>query len=590
MKKCVLLAVYTVAVALVSEAANWYYGTGFELPFTVSETNFLSQYDTAGLELATNTTPRQYWTLPTFEDGLLIKFGDKKLYDIAIPFSYDLDNYSLVSSIPPQNSILRYLTPDHRRLKIPDGESLYYEAAVRFTASDEMLDPEQVLKGDKIAVWLYEQEKGDGTTEYQLMITGGYIIKGHDGIPTVSKPHNYRANYYNRFNTNTCYRVIIKCIDTLVKEETIPGFVVSIGDTLLETGRLDDKGLSGYTLADQVHVLYNCFVPSAVLGTNSTVEAVRFAGDGLIDNVLISNNTDKESMIGTGNNIVVFRLKSGVESLTYTYEGLSHTISNDYYISGRDGMLSNEGFCINGIRGADGYTDTPIINGVYNFTTDFRDGKIWYSPKGFNMPIYIQAVRGVMNVIDGQGNTTCITNSDELVDMFAEHEHGGTTNFQVKVLQDMADMGLYMGNSVDVILDLNGHTISNRVNSDTVDVDYGCSLVITNTANGVGRVTSESGWGIYCDCPDAMLTLAGGVYDTEFHFTTEGEYTGFKITSEECKFKRERLDESMLTALRQALANGMGSGYEFQDGTGADEGWLVIRRKAAALQESRVSH
>ena len=271
-----------------------------------------------GLEtLGDGVSPRTGYTHegPSLADGA-VWFGGADTdetavtaYDGNLPAEYKLptisgspmtagDYYLKVSNSSPLWRLIKeggygkvndeWPTTFPANMDVEVGSGLYIDTLVQFTPSE---DPPETEEGSKLVVWM--------NTNGVLCVTAGLV--SYDGV---SSPLTIPTHFVTTtpILTNTWYRLTVSAYQDVDSSEdtefTLNGFTVSIDGTLVTaTTAVADAGFLESDFADETYLssdvaalmVANQFFGSLEYNKAGTLAAVGFRGEGLVDDIVISD-------------------------------------------------------------------------------------------------------------------------------------------------------------------------------------------------------------------------------------------------------------------------------------------------------------
>lgn len=566
-------------------------GTSFEglIPEGAESTNYVDVLDVAAAELS--GTPSQYWgySAASFDDTVdeflvTTNYGNSAAYDKARNSILNGSATSYLSiATKKDQSVTRFAQTSHDGVAIETGGSYYFDSLVQFTAFETDKLASDVLGGDgKLAIWLQSDIDDDTLepTSTNLMVSAGYLTSNGSGGYTATS-----TNYVCKIVGNTVdlfdggwHRVTVKAFDTIYVGSTVPAFAIAIDGIAVEiTNDIYTAGIDDSLLTARAAQYFNNnqrLFPSAKVG-DSTVASVSFQGVGLVDDLVFSDITDVKSLSDDGFTV---KLGENVTSAEYSVDGgASSEITEDTLIPYTEGMEVT----IANIVYGNGYMKKgcgPTVTGVEIVT---NDASYVVTVSAANKSVTIDAQAIGATIVDSDG-TPIVTPCATLADAFALINAGdaGTAPFTV-TLNDSVTESITLTGNYSVTLDLAGNTITGVSGGSAIAIDNGASLTITNSVGEGKVVQGNEGIAVYVGSANSWLTISGGIYDGFINcdaiYDDRDPRYHFSIPSTGVKFLASVVDEYMLGDLEDAVATGLGAGYELAVGTGADAGYYVVQ-------------
>ena len=598
-------------------------GTSFEglIPGGETSIDYVDAFETSGSELDTTQTPGAYWDVNgtsdyAFDEGGFVitttnQDGTTACSSIAggrhSQFSGDANIGFLAIETKKGESVTRYANPTnesgvHEAVAIDNESSYYFDSLIQFTPFETNKFASEVLVGDsKLAIWLQAGEIDPVSLDpvaTQLVVSAGYLIDG-DALTTT----NYlcKVDDIDIFDGGW-HRVTVKEFGSIYNSSNVrtPAFAIAIdGNPVYKTNDCRYAGLNKSKYSSRAlnfeyssessfeDLKYNgpILFPSAVRGTESSMSSVSFQGVGAVDDLVFSENTDREWM---QDDMFTIELGANVTNAVYSVNGGTPVqIAADTQIPYSSGMAVT----ISDIGYTDGYMKLgcgPAVSGVLIVTND-NDSSYVVTVSAANKTVTIDAQAIGATIVDSSVTpvvTPCATPAAAFALISAES--AGTGPFTVTLAAD-ADNGVTLVGDYDVILDLAGKKLS--AGGDDLSAIYvgdandnGESLTIIDTVGG-GVVNGSSNDVAAVTVDAGTLIIDGGTYEGFVNADPDNGNV-FTVTGEGVKFTKADIDDNdTYDYTLAAVVAGLGSDYEL----GVDGDYYVVQEATPAPTTATVT-
>ena len=465
----------------------------------------------------------------------------KVVQGVSVPRS----SYDAYPSQYEESSQLKYL-----EIKTPFGNAVerqikyngdtqeftngfYFDSLVKFTAFDE--DPLTTavtndFAGAKIAVWLQEvksEQDPDVVVGTNLYVRAGYL--GGQGDPTVK---TYDCGSLS--NADAWHRLTIKAIPSIYALSEVPGFVVFIdGIARGATPASYDTGIVYESLSDKYEGFYvlKALFPSCVQSGSGydTLKSISFDGQGEVDDIVFTETVPFEA---AKDSEFVYVSWNEDDVTAVSIDGEAQTVSNEVAKLTYTGSMS------------------PVISVTY------AEGKLAGTWTG------TATIEGESVTFNAAGQTCEIVAAD------------AAATFQGTPYATLAD-AIDAAEEASASLPPPVLKLYNTSSSDDIDIAAQTLIVLDLNGQELGKIDSTGALRIIDSVGGGIVT--GEVNLGDGSIIDAGTFDEMVTLVDDSVINGGRFDKDLNEGSIEEFA---AEGYEFVEGTGDDEGYLVLVEKA----------
>ena len=511
MKK-LMVAVVSAASAIFAFGDDFTpHGADFEANGYTVGANFTNYLNKADDGVA--TVGARYWQSSGEEIGNIAEYtGTGPLGVDVVPdyFTNAVSNGKYLQLDSGKTRLLRNIASDGTGVSMSEGEGVYLDTLVKFSAASSVFAETDFEGADKLAIE-YVGELDDGTTLSNFVIRAGFI--GNEVVPT-----NYTATAATfNLDLEKWYRLTVRAL-TNIDGNDRAGFKIYLDGQALAYTTDNDGFAKSAGFVDDTHTIFPSAVASGVY--KETISAVAFSGNGGIDDVVFTTETPK-FIKDTEPVVVTFTAEAGVTNITVEANSTSYVV--DMNVSPLTVTLParTTAFTVTAMIDEDeGYTLVSLAGGNSNpANISEYDGST----------IAITTTRNNFSLFDENGDPISGTYTTLGAALAAQ----GVAKIQLAYDYTVADWETIPENAPvyeidgDVVLDLNGNTLDGGASDDDEMFFVSGAMTVIDSVGGgkivyggtVGMFYAEGDLAIGDDtgdmgvCIDGVLFVDGGEGD-----------------------------------------------------------------------------
>ena len=316
MKK-LMVAVVSAASAIFAFGDDFTpHGADFEANGYTVGANFTNYLNKADDGVA--TVGARYWQSSGEEIGNIAEYtGTGPLGVDVVPdyFTNAVSNGKYLQLDSGKTRLLRNIASDGTGVSMSEGEGVYLDTLVKFSAASSVFAETDFEGADKLAIE-YVGELDDGTTLSNFVIRAGFI--GNEVVPT-----NYTATAATfNLDLEKWYRLTVRDL-TNIDGNDRAGFKIYLDGQALAYTTDNDGFAKSAGFVDDTHTIFPSAVASGVY--KETISAVAFSGNGGIDDVVFTTETPK-FIKDTEPVVVTFTAEAGVTNITVEANSTSYVV------------------------------------------------------------------------------------------------------------------------------------------------------------------------------------------------------------------------------------------------------------------------